>query len=131
MIRQIRQRRQQARQVTDTENRRETHKTCKKNKTLGARGRKKPRALLPGTQVQKHLSRARQWALVDGGKGGGRERREGGGEHKQVHTSTNGAQQDTKEHNGRKETLHGGNPKVGEGRSPDICQGEVGGLYIQ
>ena len=49
-----------------------------------------------------------------GGKGGG-ERREGGGEHRQVHTSANTAQQDTKQHKGRKEILHegkSGNPKV-------------------
>ena len=69
-----------------------------------------------------------------GGKGGERERREGGGEHKQVHTSTNTAQQDTK-HKGRKEYYtreSGKNPKVGEGRSPDILlQGEVGVLDIQ
>ena len=58
---------------------------------------------------KRHLSRARQWALVNGGKGGGRERREGGGEHRQVHTSANTAQQDTKQHKGRKEILHGGN----------------------
>ena len=44
MIRQIRQRRQQARQVTDIEKRRGTNKSCKKNKTLGARGRKKTKA---------------------------------------------------------------------------------------
>ena len=81
------------------------------------------------------MSRARQWALVDRGEGGGRERREGGGEHKQVHTSTNTAQQDTKQHKGRKEYYtreSGKNPKVGEGRSPDILlQGEVGVLDIQ
>ena len=66
------------------------------------------------------------------GARGGRERREGVGEHRQVYTSTNTAQQDTKQHKGRKEILHGGNPKVGEGRSPDILlQGEVGVLNIQ
>ena len=80
--------------------------------------------------MQKHLSRARHWALVDGW----RERREGGGEHRQVHSSTNTAQQDTKQHKGRKEYYtreSGKNPKVGEGRSPDIVQGEVGVLNIQ
>ena len=41
-----------------------------------------------------------------GEKGGGRERREGGGEHRQVRTSANTAQQDTKQHKGRKEILH-------------------------
>ena len=45
--------------------------------------------------MQKHLSRARLWALVDGGKWGGRERREGGGEHSTQHTRHNKAQQDT------------------------------------
>ena len=46
---------------------------------------------------------AGQW-----GARGGRERREGGGEHRQVHTSTNTAQKDTKQHKGRKEVLHEG-----------------------
>ena len=69
--------------------------------------------------MQKHLSRARQWALVDGG----RERREGGGEHRQVHTSANTAQQDTNNTGEEEEYYKGGNPKVGEGRSPDISQG--------
>ena len=82
--------------------------------------------------MQKHLSRARQWALVDRGEGGGRERREGGEEdtaitHKYKHSTTRHT--DTRR---RKGILHGGNPKVGEGRSPDILlQGEVGVLNIQ
>ena len=87
MIRQIRQRRQQARQVTDTENRRGTHKTCKKNKTLGARGRiKKPRPLLPGTQVQKALEQSATMGAGQWGERGGKERREGGEEHSTQHT---------------------------------------------
>ena len=84
--------------------------------------------------MQKHLSRALQWALVDGGKGGGREGREGVGEHRQVHTSANRAQQDTKQHKGRKEILHEGNRGIQRsflGRSPDIFQGEGRDLYIQ
>ena len=68
-------------------------------KTLGARGRKKTRPLLPGTQVQKHLSRARQWALVDGAKEGGGERKESTarkGTHKyttRAHADTNNSEQ--------------------------------------
>ena len=53
--------------------------------------------------MQKHLSRARQWALVDGGKGGGeREEREGESTDKytQVQTRHNKTQNNTRE--GRK-----------------------------
>ena len=107
MIRQIRQRRQQARQVTDTENRRGTHKTCKKNKTLGARGRKKTKASATRNASAKALEQSAEWALVDGGKMGRRERREGGGEHRQVHTSANTAQQDTKTQGRKKNTTKG------------------------
>ena len=76
--------------------------------------------------MQKHLSRARQWALVDGGKGGGeREEREGESTDKytQVQTRHNKTQNNTRE--GRKYYTGeiGENPKVGEGRSPDISQG--------
>ena len=67
------------------------------------------------------------------GERGRRERREGGGEHRQVHTSTNKAQQDTNNTREGKRILQGGigDPKVVGGRSPDIFQGGVGGLYIQ
>ena len=71
MIRQIRQRRQQARQVTDTEKRRGTHKTCKKNKTLGARGRKKTKASATRNASAEALEQSAEWALIDGGKEGG------------------------------------------------------------
>ena len=49
-----------------------------------------------------------RWSM--GGKGG-RERREGGGEHKQVHTSTNTAQQDT----------------TTQGEGKEYYTGEIGG----
>ena len=83
--------------------------------------------------MQKHLSRARQWALVDGGKGGEeRGEREGESTDKYTQVQTK-AQKDTKQHKGgRRNTKRGiGNPKVVRGRSPDIFQGGVGGLYIQ
>ena len=43
-----------------------------------------------------------------GGKGGEREKRGRGESTDKVHTSTNTAQQDTKQHKERKEILHGG-----------------------
>ena len=81
-----------------------------------------------GTQVQKALE---QSATMGAGRWGekGREREERGtGEHSTQHKST---QQGTNNTRRRKGILHGGNPKVGEGRSPDISQGGVEGLYIQ
>ena len=39
--------------------------------------------------AKRHLSRARKWAQVDGGKGGGRERREGGESTARAHADTN------------------------------------------
>ena len=76
--------------------------------------------------MQKHLSRARQWALVDGGKGGGeREEREGESTNKytQVQTRHNKTQNNTREEEEILQKGIGENPKVGEGRSPDISQG--------
>ena len=62
-----------------------------------------------GTQSAKALEQSATMGAGRWGEGGGREIREGGGEHKQVHTSTNTAQQDTKQHKGRKGILHEGN----------------------
>ena len=81
--------------------------------------------------MQKHLSRARQWALVDGGKGGG-EREEREGESTDKYTQVQTRHNKTQKHKGKKGILYEGNPKVGESRSPDIVlQGEVGVLNIQ
>ena len=84
--------------------------------------------------MQKHLSRARQWALVDGGQGGG-EREEREGESTDKYTQVQTRHNKTQKHKGRKEILHEGNgrnPKVGEGRSPDILlQGGVEVLNMQ
>ena len=106
MIRQIRQRRQQARQVTDTENRRGTHKTCKKKKTLGARGRKKNQCLCyQESKCKKALEQSAEWALVDGGKEGG-ERGEREGEstaRKGTQTSTQQGTRRHKQHRRKKE----------------------------
>ena len=77
-------------------------------------------------KVQKHLSRARQWALVDRGEGGGeREEREGESTNKytQVQTRHNKTQNNTREGKEDDTRESGKNPKVGEGRSPDISQG--------
>ena len=66
------------------------------------------------------------------GKRGGGERREGGGRAQAKYTEVQ--TQHNKTQNTREEEviLKEGNPKVGEGRSPDILlQGEVGVLNIQ
>ena len=66
-----------------------------------------------------------------GGKGGG-ERREGGGStarNTQVHNRH--TQTQTTQEKGKNTTRGIGDPKVVQGRSPDIFQGGVGGLYIQ
>ena len=77
MIRQIRQRRQQARQVTDTENRRGNHKTCKKTKLWGQEAGKKTKASATRfASAKRRLSRARVGAGLWGERG------------KVVHTST-------------------------------------------
>ena len=63
------------------------------------------------------------------GARGGRERREGGGEHRKVHTSTNTAQQDTKNTREEEEYYKGGsgNPKVVRGpQSGDFSRWRVG-----
>ena len=76
--------------------------------------------------MQKHLSRARQWALVDRGEGGGeREEREGESTDKytQVQTQHNKTQNNTREEEEYYKRGSGKNPKVGEGRSPDSSQG--------
>ena len=68
------------------------------------------------------------------GKGGG-EREEREGESTDKYTQVQTRHNKTQKHKGRKEYYtreSGKNPKVGEGRSPDILlQGEVGVLDIQ
>ena len=57
--------------------------------------------------MQKHLSRARQWALVDGGQGGG-EREEREGESTDKYTQVQRRHNKTQQHKGRKGILHEG-----------------------
>ena len=68
-----------------------------------------------------------------GGKGGGERDEREGESTDQVHTITNTAQQDTTTQGEGKESYKGesGILRSSMSRSPDICQGWVGGVYIQ